>query len=157
ADRTTNGKPAGRPSRPLSLCNTGVPGLDEIVFGGLSPDRLYLLDGEPGTGKTTLGLQFLMAGRDAGERVMYVTLSETAEELRSTATSHGWSLDGIDIIELNELQPRVDEAYTLFHPSEVELQETVDIILRGIEEKSPTRVVVDSLSEMRLLARDPLR
>jgi circadian clock protein KaiC len=139
------------------LSNTGVPGLDEIVCGGLPPDRLYLLDGEPGTGKTTLGLQFLLAGREAGERGMYVTLSETAEELRSTATSHGWDLDGVDVIELNELQPRVDEAYTLFHPSEVELQETVDIILRAIEEKSPARVVVDSLSEMRLLARDPLR
>jgi circadian clock protein KaiC len=98
-----------------------------------------------------------MAGRDAGERGMYVTLSETAEELRSTADSHGWTLDGIDVIELNELQPRVDEAYTLFHPSEVELQETVGIILRAIEERSPARVVVDSLSEMRLLARDPLR
>jgi len=139
------------------LCNTGVPGLDEVLCGGLSPDRLYLVDGEPGTGKTTLGLQFLLAGRDAGERVMYVTLSETAEELRSTAGSHGWSLDGIDVIELNELQPRVDEAYTLFHPSEVELQETVGIILRAIEDRSPARVVVDSLSEMRLLARDPLR
>ncbi len=88
---------------------------------------------------------------------MYVTLSETAEELRSTASSHGWSLNDIDVIELNELQPRVDEAYTLFHPSEVELQETVEIILRAIEEKSPARIVVDSLSEMRLLARDPLR
>ena len=123
----------------------------------MSPDRLYLLDGEPGTGKTTLGLQFLLAGREAGERGMYVTLSETAEELRSTATSHGWDLDGIDVIELNELQPRADEAYTLFHPSEVELQETVDVVLRAIEDRSPARIVVDSLSEMRLLARDPLR
>jgi circadian clock protein KaiC len=140
-----------------TLCSTGVPGLDEILCGGLSPDRLYLIDGEPGTGKTTLGLQFLLSGRAVGERGMYVTLSETAEELRSTAESHGWVLDGIDVIELNELQPRVDEAYTLFHPSEVELQETVEIILRAIEEKSPARVVVDSLSEMRLLARDPLR
>jgi circadian clock protein KaiC len=123
----------------------------------LSPDRLYLVDGEPGTGKTTLGMQFLLAGRAAGERGMYVTLSETTEELRSTAASHGWSLDGIDVIELNELQPRADEAYTLFHPSEVELQETVDVILRAIEDRSPRRIVVDSLSEMRLLARDPLR
>lgn len=156
ADSATIGKPDRRPSR-LSAVSTGVPGLDEVVCGGLPPDRLYLLDGEPGTGKTTLGLQFLLAGREAGERGMYVTLSETAEELRSTASSHGWALDGIDVIELNELQPRVDEAYTLFHPSEVELQETVDIILRAIEEKAPARVVVDSLSEMRLLARDPLR
>ena len=153
----TNGKPARRPSSLPRLCTTGVPALDGVLCGGLPPDRVYLVDGEPGTGKTTLGLQFLLAGRDAGERGMYVTLSETAEELRSTATSHGWVLDGIDIIELNELQPRIDEAYTLFHPSEVELQETVDIVLRAIDEKSPARVVVDSLSEMRLLARDPLR
>ena len=135
----------------------GVPGLNEILCGGLPPDRVYLVDGEPGTGKTTLGIQFLLAGRKAGEGGMYVTLSETAEELKSTAISHGWDLDGIDVIELNELQPRADEAYTLFHPSEVELQETVEVVLRAIEERRPTRIVVDSLSEMRLLARDPLR
>ena len=149
----TDSTPGDRPK-----CGTGIAGLDAILGGGLASNHVYLIDGDPGTGKTTLGLQFLLAGVVQGERGMYVTLSESAAELRDTATSHAWSLDGIDVVELAEVQPgRSDEAYTLFHPSEIELQQTVEVVLAAIENKRPVRVVIDSLSEMRLLARDPLR
>jgi len=137
---------------------TGIRGLDDILGGGLPADRLHLIDGEPGNGKTTLALQFLLAGREAGERCLYVTLSETSAELRGTATSHGWSLDGIDVFELpaTNTEP-ADEAYTLFHPAEVELQQTMGAVLTAVERHNPSRVVFDSLSEMRMLARDPFR
>ena len=138
--------------------STGIAGLDAILGGGLTSNHVYLIDGDPGTGKTTLGLQFLLSGVANGERGMYVTLSESAAELRDTAASHLWSLDDVDVLELAEVQPgRSDETYTLFHPSEIELQQTVEVILAAIEDKRPVRVVIDSLSEMRLLARDPLR
>jgi circadian clock protein KaiC len=137
---------------------TGVVGLDQVLGGGLPPNHVYLVDGDPGTGKTTIGLHFLISGRDLGERVMYVTLSETADELSGTAASHGWSLEGVDIFELSAAGPTpAEDAYTLFHPSEIELQETVETVLEAIRKTEPTRVVIDSLSEMRLLARDPLR
>ena len=136
----------------------GIAGLDLILNGGLAPNHMYLVDGDPGTGKTTVGLQFLMEGRARGERTMYVTLSETASELKATATSHGWNLDGIDIFELASTDAGFgSEPYTLFHPSEVELQETVETVLDAIKRTSPHRVVIDSLSEMRLLAREALR
>jgi circadian clock protein KaiC len=136
----------------------GVAGLDEILNGGLPRNHIYLIDGDPGTGKTTVAVQFLLEGVKLGETGMYVTLSETADELRGTAASHGWSLDGIEIFELSgTMGAATDEAYTLFHPSEVELQETVDEIVQAVRQTAPTRVVVDSLSEMRLLARDALR
>jgi circadian clock protein KaiC len=155
SQRTPDGEPP--PDSP-ARCGTGIVGLDAILGGGLASNHVYLIDGDPGTGKTTIGLQFLLAGIAQGERGMYVTLSESAAELRETAESHSWSIDGLDVVELAELQPgRADEAYTLFHPSEIELQQTVEVILSAIEEKRPVRVVIDSLSEMRLLARDPLR
>jgi circadian clock protein KaiC len=136
----------------------GVPGLDDIIDGGLPRHRLYLIDGEPGAGKTTLALQFLLEGLALGERGLYVTLSETKDELTAAAESHGWSLDGIDIVELSAIQGAVpEEAYTLFHPAEVELQQTVDAVLSEVDRHKPARVVFDSLSEMRMLARDPLR
>lgn len=136
----------------------GVRGLDEVLAGGLPRDRLYLIDGEPGTGKTTIALQFLLEGRQQGERGLYITLSETAEELRTAAESHGWSLDGIAVLELSSIQgDESEEAYTLFHPAEVELQHTIDAVLQRVDEHRPARVVFDSLSEMRMLARDPLR
>jgi len=148
----------GARSHGYARCETGVEGLDAILGGGLASNHVYLIDGDPGTGKTTLGLQFLVTGVARGERGMYITLSESAAELRDTATSHNWSLDDLDVVELAEVQPtRSDEAYTLFHPSEIELQQTVEVILSAIREKRPVRVVIDSLSEMRLLARDPLR
>lgn len=136
----------------------GIKGLDEILGGGLPRERIYLLDGEPGTGKTTAALQFLLAGRAKGEGGMYVALSETTDELSGAAASHGWSLDGLVVVELSALQEeRSDEAYTLFHPAEVELQHTIDAVLHEVERHRPARVVFDSLSEMRMLARDPLR
>jgi circadian clock protein KaiC len=137
----------------------GVQGLDEVLFGGLSPNRIYLLEGLPGTGKTTLALQFMLEGARRGEKCLYVTLSETAEELRAVARAHGWSLDPISIFELTppEANFAADQYYTLLHPSEVELSETIKVILDRIEELQPDRVAFDSLAEIRLLAQDPLR
>ena len=140
------------------LASTGVSGLDAILGGGLPPRRLYLLDGSPGTGKTTLALQLLLAGVARGEPGLYVTLSESREELREVAVSHGWSLDGIDVFELpDEDIDATRESYTLFHPAEVELQEVIDRMFAAVERSGARLVVLDSLSEMRLLARDPLR
>ena len=149
----------GRRSRGRdALARVGIAGLDEILRGGLPRNRIFLIDGVPGTGKTTLALQFLLEGRARGERGLYVTLSETSEELRAAAESHGWSLDGIEIVELSTLTgDSADEAYTLFHPAEVELQQTVEVVLSEIERHAPQRVAFDSLSEMRMLARDALR
>jgi circadian clock protein KaiC len=139
--------------------SSGVRGLDDVLFGGLNPYRIYLLEGAPGTGKTTLALQFMLEGTRAGEKCLYITLSETAEELRAVARSHGWSLDGVTIFELTppEANFAADQFYTLLHPSEVELSETIQLILNRIEELQPDRVAFDSLSEIRLLAQDPLR
>jgi circadian clock protein KaiC len=138
---------------------TGIAGLDDILCGGLTPYRLYLIEGVPGSGKTTLAMQYLREGVRNGEQVLYVTLSETEEELRAMARSHDWQLDGITIRELvppeESLQPA--EQYTMFHPAEVELSETTRTILTDVERLKPTRLVFDSLSELRLLAGDPLR
>src|SRR5689334_18003629 len=137
---------------------TSIAGLDVILGGGLPPDRLYLVEGDPGTGKTTLALQFLLAGARRGEAALYVTLSETNDELQGVAESHGWSLDGVTIHELSsDVSLRADTQYTVFHPSEVELGDTINTVLQTLERVRPRRVVFDSLSEMRLLARDPLR
>jgi circadian clock protein KaiC len=138
---------------------TGIAGLDDILDGGFTPYRLYLLEGVPGSGKTTLALQFLLEGVRRGESVLYVTLSENEEELSEVATSHGWSLDGITVRELvpGEDTLRPDEQYTMFHPSEVELSETTRNILADVERLKPSRVVFDSLSELRLLAGNSLR
>ena len=146
-------------NHPSTLASTGVPGLDDILAGGLTRRRLYLVEGVPGSGKTTLALQYLMAGAKNGETVLYVTLSETAEELRSVAESHGWGLDGIEIRELTppEAALEPDEQNTIFHPSEIELAATTKLILDDVERLRPTRVVFDSLSEFRLLAGSALR
>jgi circadian clock protein KaiC len=137
---------------------TGTPGLNEVLRGGLTPERLYLVEGTPGTGKTTLALKFLMEGRLAGERSLYITLSETESELRAVATSHGWTLDGIDLFEMvAEDEFGADHEQSLLHPSEVELGETVRGIINLVEQTDPARVVLDSLSELRLLAQNPLR
>ena len=138
--------------------STGVPGLDEILGGGLTRDRIYLVEGTPGSGKTTLALQFLLKGRELGESGLYITLSETETELRAAAASHGWSLDGLDLFELvseEGLDP--DSEQSVLHPSDVELGETTRGVMRQVEETKPLRVVFDSLSEMRLLAQNPLR
>jgi circadian clock protein KaiC len=137
---------------------TGVTGLDEILGGGLTRDRIYLVEGTPGSGKTTLALQFLLKGRELGESGLYITLSETETELRAAAASHGWSLDGIDLFELvseEGLDP--DSEQSVLHPSDVELGETTRGVMKQVEQSKPMRVVFDSLSEMRLLAQNPLR
>jgi circadian clock protein KaiC len=143
----------------LPRATTGISGLDDVLGGGFSPHRLYLVEGVPGSGKTTLALQFLLEGMRLGEQVLYITLSETAEELRSVAASHGWSLDDMPVYEMisADATAKVDEQYTMFHPSEVELNETTHSILREIERRRPSRVVFDSLSEIRLLAGSALR
>ena len=138
---------------------TGVEGLDHLLGGGFPINRMYLVEGDPGAGKTTLALQFLLTGVALGEPGVYATLSETEEELRDVAASHGWSLDGITICELQTAEEslKADSQYTLFHPSEVELSETTRAVLETVERVRPMRIVFDSLSEMRLLARDSLR
>ncbi len=141
------------------LLSTGVPGLDDVLGGGLTENRLYLVEGSPGTGKTTVALQFLLEGVRCGESVLYVTLSESGEELRGVAQSHGWNLAGIHMRELQPTQEnlQLDEQYTMFHPSEVELSDTTLKILADVEHLAPSRVVFDSLSEMRLLSGTSLR
>jgi len=139
--------------------STGSKGLDTILGGGIDADRLYLYEGRPGTGKTTIALQFLLEGIRQGERVLYITLSETAKELRLVGHRHGWSLDGLDVFELvppeTTLDP--DQEMTVFHPAEMELTETTKLIFDKVEARNPARVVLDSLSELRLLAQSPLR
>jgi len=138
---------------------TGIAGLDDILNGGFTPNRIYLIEGDPGAGKTTLALQYLLEGRRLGERGLYVSLSETKEELEGVAQSHGWTLEGISAYELlpsdDSLHP--DAQSRLFHPSDVELGDTTRSILSEVARTAPQRVVFDSLSEMRLLAQHPLR
>ena len=141
---------------PVAL--TGISGLDDILRGGLTPDRLYLVEGTPGTGKTTLGLGFLLAGAQGGESGLYITLAETEVELRAVGLTHGWSLDALTIFEMVPAEGLgEDQEQTLLHPSEVELGETVRAIMSKVDEIRPHRVVIDSLSELRLLAQSPIR
>lgn len=142
-----------------TLVATGVAGLDEVLGGGFTPNRLYLIEGDPGSGKTTLALRYLLEGEANGEKGLYVTLSETREELQGVAASHGWSIEGFTVCELipSEENLRPDTQPRMFHPSEVELGETTTAVLAEVEKSKPSRVVFDSLSEMRLLAQNPLR
>src|SRR5580700_9188919 len=137
----------------------GIDGLDDILRGGLARGRIYLLKGRPGAGKTTLALQFLLAGAKAGERGLYITLSETREELTDVARSHGWSLDALSVFELQaaDAQQLTEAQYTMYQPSEIELNEAMRMLLQEVERVQPDRVVFDSLSEIRLLAHQPLR
>ena len=144
---------------PASLAPTGIAGLDDVLGGGLTANQLYVIEGLPGTGKTTLAFQFLMEGAKRGESVLHVSLSETAQELHAIAASHGWSVDKIAI---HQVMPRGDtldsnDEYTVFHPSEVELNEATERILEQVEALRPSRLVLDSLSEIRLLAGSALR
>lgn len=150
-----NGADAAVPER----ASTGIAGLDDILYGGLTPHRLYLVEGNPGAGKTTLALQFLLEGLRAGERCLYITLSETHDELVAGAGSHGWSLEGLDVVELTPSESDLDgtRELTMYHPSEVDLFDTTRLVLDAIERIDPQRVVFDSLSEVRLLAQRSLR
>jgi circadian clock protein KaiC len=142
---------------PTPQASTGIEGLDNVLAGGLPEHRVYLVQGPPGAGKTTLALQFLLDAAQRGESTLYVTLSETTEELRAAAGAHGWSLDRIASYELGVVESHEEEENTLYLPSTVELGERMRALLAEIDRVAPTRVVIDSCSELRLLAQTPLR
>ena len=139
--------------------STGCAGLDNILNGGFPRGRIYLVEGDPGAGKTTLAVQFARDGVKNGERALYITLSESRSDLQHAASSHGLSLEGIEIVELlpdeDDLLP--EQQYTVFHPAEVELNDRMQRIVKEIQRVRPDRLVVDALSELRMLAKDPLR
>jgi len=143
----------------IATVATGNAGLDDILRGGLPADRLYLIEGAPGSGKTTLALEILRSGAGAGERTLYITLSETREELSVVAASHGWDIEGLDVFELSAVTDILGDGreQSILHPWEMELGETIKLIQQEVERTQPRRVVFDSLSELRLLAQDPLR
>jgi circadian clock protein KaiC len=142
-----------------SRVGTGCEGLDNILSGGLPQGRLYLIEGDPGAGKTTLALQFCLEGLKKGERALYITLSESRADLIHSADSHGMSLEQVEIVELlpneNDLLP--EQQYTVFHPAEVELHDRMQRIVKEVQRVRPERLVIDALSELRMLAKDPLR
>lgn len=143
----------------VGQANTGIRGLDDVLGGGLEHGRVFLLEGQPGTGKTTIATQFLLAGAAVGERCLYVTLSESEDELRAGAASHGWDLSGVKVFELLPPENLLDEnqQQSLLYSSDLELGESTKRIFKAFEEVSPQRVVLDSLSEIRLLAQSSLR
>lgn len=148
------------PDGQLAIVQTGVPGLDDVLAGGLTQGNIFLLEGKPGTGKTTIAMRFLLAGAEAGERGLYITLSETEKELRQSAASHGWSIgENIEIYELVPPESLLDESQqqTLLYSADLELGETTKIIFEQVERARPQRIIIDSLSEIRLLAQSSLR
>jgi circadian clock protein KaiC len=146
-------------SEKISRIDTGVSGLNDILSGGLPAGQMYLLEGDPGTGKTTLAMQFIIAGMRAGENALYLTLSESKAGLEGSARSHGWKIEHLPIEEFIPAEASLNpkQQYSVFHPSEIELSETVQKLTQLIEEKKPDRLVIDSLSELRLLAAEPMR
>ncbi|MEO7932525.1 MAG: ATPase domain-containing protein [Chthoniobacterales bacterium] len=142
-----------------NVCSTGIEGLDQILRGGLPLHRFYLVQGDPGVGKTTLGLNFLLEGVKGGDKGLYITLSETHDELVEVAKSHEWDLTQISILELSALEETLfaEAQNTLFYPAEVELNQLAQILMERVVEVNPGRVIFDSLSELRLLAQNPLR
>ena len=146
-------------STTLRRVSIGITGLDNILQGGLPEGQMYLLEGDPGTGKTTIAMQFLLQGVNDGKKVLYVTLSESRQELEASAESHGWDLTTVPIVEFvpDEASLSVEQQYTVFHPTEVELASTISRLIGEIEEVQPSFLVVDSLSELRLLAADNMR
>jgi circadian clock protein KaiC len=153
-DDKVNAGEADSPPR----ASTGIPGLDEVLLGGFLAENVYLIQGNPGSGKTTLGMQFLMEGVRHGEAGLYVTLSESEKDIHAIAKSHGWSLDGITLyVEAASTRFKAEEEYTVFPADEVELIETTDRVYEEVERLQPRRVVLDSLSELRLMAKDPRR
>jgi circadian clock protein KaiC len=147
------------PSTSGELCPTGIEGFDSLIGGGLPRDCFYLLQGDPGSGKTTFALQFLLEGLRRGEPAFYITLSETRAELEKVALSHAWSLERIPLLELSAIDSllRPESQTTVFHPSEVELNKITALLLSEVRKHKPVRLVFDSLSEFRLLAETPLR
>ena len=139
--------------------SSGIPELDHILGGGFPARRLFLIEGAPGSGKTTLALQFLLEGARQSEPGLYVTFSESEDEIRSVADSHNWDLSGVHLHDLNMFgdRLRMEEQYTVFQPADVELSETTQRVIDRVRKVAPKRVVIDSLSEIRLVARDPLR
>ena len=140
----------------LACLSIGIPDLDNILGGGLTAERCYLLEGTPGSGKTTIALQFLLEGARNGEAGLYITLSETANELHEVARSHRWSLDDIELFELvSDLNASAEQS--ILEPAEVELGETIQGVMACVDRLAPSRIVLDSLSELRLLAQNSLR
>lgn len=156
---STSGTAQNSEAEDLPRISTGSDGLDDILCGGVDANRMYLYEGRPGTGKTTMALQFLLEGVRRSERVLYISLSETQRELSLVARRHGWSLAGLDIFELVPPETTLDpeRELTVFQPAEMELTETTNLIFKEVERINPARVVLDSLSELRLLAQNPLR
>src|SRR4026207_2258353 len=142
--------PNESPSHP-SPVSTGIEGLDDVLRGGFPANRLYLIQGDPGVGKTTLALQFLLEGARTGEPGLYITLSETKDEIETVARSHGWDLDQIHLYELSSIEQKIrgDSESTFFHPSEVELSRTTEALIAEGERGNPHRAAVGSLSALR--------
>src|SRR5881398_422080 len=142
-----------------AYCSSGIEGLDDILSGGLPRGCFCLIQGDPGSGKTTLALQFLLEGLRRGEKVFYITLSETKQELLHVARSHGWSIDKIPVLDLSAIENllRPEAQTTVFHPSEVELTKVSQLLLDEVRKTQPARVAFDSLSEFRLMDETSLR
>lgn len=148
-----------RLARAITRCSSGCLGLDDVMGGGLPMGHFYLVEGEPGTGKTTLALQFVSEGLKHGEKVLYVTLSESRNELIAVAEAHGLDVDESAVLEVrpSEQDLKPEGQYTVFHPAEVELNDRVQAIMAEVDRRKPSRLVIDALSEVRMLAKDPLR
>ncbi len=146
-------------SQGAARCSSGCAGLDDVTGGGLPAGHFYLVEGEPGTGKTTLALQFVSDGAKHGEKVLYVTLSESRNELLAVARVHGLALNDSAVLEVrpSEQDLRPEGQYSVFHPADVELKDRVQAIMAEVDRRKPTRLVIDALSEVRMLAKDPLR
>ena len=138
---------------------SGCAGLDDVLGGGFPSGHVYLIEGEPGTGKTTLAMQFVSEGLSLGEGVLYATLAESREELLMVAGGHGFEIRAENILELrpNEEELKPEGQYTVFHPAEVELNDRLQMIMKHVDDERPQRLVIDGLSELRMLAKDPLR